>query len=48
MTAETPVVMSAAADKHVPSILQELGLAATPTGHRRVLAALAYLRESRR
>ncbi|HUA44576.1 MAG TPA: response regulator transcription factor [Solirubrobacteraceae bacterium] len=46
--AEALVVTSAAVEKHVTNIFQKLGLEAGPTGHRRVLAALAYLRESRR
>jgi DNA-binding NarL/FixJ family response regulator len=44
--AEALVVTSAAVEKHVTSIFQKLGLKTSPTGHRRVLAALAYLRES--
>jgi DNA-binding NarL/FixJ family response regulator len=44
--AEALVVTSAAVEKHVTSIFQKLGLQASPTGHRRVLAALAYLRQS--
>jgi DNA-binding NarL/FixJ family response regulator len=44
--AEALVVTTAAVEKHVTSIFQKLGLEASPTGHRRVLAALAYLRGS--
>jgi DNA-binding NarL/FixJ family response regulator len=46
--AEALVVTTAAVEKHVTSIFQKLGLDVGPTGHRRVLAALAYLRDSRR
>jgi len=46
--AEALVVTPAAVEKHVTSIFQKLGLETTATGHRRVLAALAYLRASRR
>jgi DNA-binding NarL/FixJ family response regulator len=46
--AEELVVSTAAVEKHVTSIFQKLGLGATPTGHRRVLAAITYLRESER
>ncbi|MBW8707341.1 Transcriptional regulatory protein DegU [Streptomyces sp. MBT84] len=46
--AETLVVTTAAVEKHVTNIFSKLGLDTSPTGHRRVLAALAYLRESRR
>ena len=45
--AEALVVTTAAVEKHVTSIFQKLGLENTPTGHRRVLAALTYLRDSR-
>jgi len=46
--AEELVVTSAAVEKHVTSIFQKLGLAASPTEHRRVLAALTYLRDPTR
>lgn len=42
------VVTTAAVEKHVTSIFAKLGLDPSPTGHRRVLATLAYLRESQR
>jgi DNA-binding NarL/FixJ family response regulator len=42
--AEALVVSTAAVEKHVTSIFQKLGLDASPTEHRRVLAALTYLR----
>jgi DNA-binding NarL/FixJ family response regulator len=45
--AEALTVTSAAIEKHVTSIFQKLDLEASPTGHRRVLAALTYLRDSR-
>ena len=44
--AEALVVTNAAVEKHVTTIFQKLGLDASPTGHRRVLATLAYLRDS--
>jgi DNA-binding NarL/FixJ family response regulator len=44
--AEALVVTNAAVEKHVTTIFQKLGLEAGPTQHRRVLAALAYLRDS--
>lgn len=44
--AEALVVTNAAVEKHVTTIFQKLGLDASPTEHRRVLAALAYLRNS--
>lgn len=44
--AEALVVTTAAVEKHVTSIFQKLGIDSTPTGHRRVLAALTYLRDS--
>ncbi|QGN35523.1 response regulator [Microlunatus sp. Gsoil 973] len=40
------VVTTAAVEKHVTSIFSKLGIDPGPTSHRRVLAALAYLRES--
>jgi DNA-binding NarL/FixJ family response regulator len=43
--AEQLVVTTAAVEKHVTGIFQKLGLDSTPTGHRRVLAALTYLRD---
>jgi DNA-binding NarL/FixJ family response regulator len=46
--AEALVVTSAAVEKHVTSIFQKLGLDASPTEHRRVLAALTYLRDPMR
>jgi DNA-binding NarL/FixJ family response regulator len=45
--AEALVVTPAAVEKHVTSIFHKLGLETDPTGHRRVLATLAYLREPR-
>jgi len=39
-------VTDAAVEKHVTAIFQKLGLAPTPTGHRRVQAVLAFLRET--
>ena len=44
--AESLFVSQAAVEKHVTAIFQKLGLGPTPTGHRRVLAVLAYLRGS--
>jgi DNA-binding NarL/FixJ family response regulator len=38
------VVTIAAVEKHVTSIFQKLGMPPTPSGHRRVLAVLTYLR----
>jgi DNA-binding NarL/FixJ family response regulator len=46
--AEALVVTSAAVEKHVTSIFHKLGLQTSPTDHRRVLAALTYLRDSAR
>jgi DNA-binding NarL/FixJ family response regulator len=45
--AQALVVTTAAVEKHVTSIFQKLGIDSAPTGHRRVLAALTYLRGSR-
>jgi DNA-binding NarL/FixJ family response regulator len=45
--AESLFVTDAAVEKHVTSIFNKLGLDQTPTAHRRVLAALTYLRGSR-
>jgi DNA-binding NarL/FixJ family response regulator len=44
--AQALVVTNAAVEKHVTTIFQKLGLDASPTEHRRVLAALAYLRDA--
>jgi DNA-binding NarL/FixJ family response regulator len=44
--AEDLVVTEAAVEKHVTSIFQKLELGPTSSGHRRVLAVLAYLRGS--
>jgi DNA-binding NarL/FixJ family response regulator len=46
--AEALVVTNAAVEKHVTSIFHKLGLEASPTEHRRVLAALTYLRDPSR
>jgi DNA-binding NarL/FixJ family response regulator len=46
--AEALVVSDAAVEKHVTSIFQKLKLDISPTEHRRVLAALTYLRDSTR
>jgi DNA-binding NarL/FixJ family response regulator len=46
--AEELVVTSAAVEKHVTSIFHKLGLETSPTDHRRVLAALTYMRDSTR
>jgi DNA-binding NarL/FixJ family response regulator len=45
--AESLFVTDAAVEKHVTNIFSKLGLDATPTAHRRVLAALTYLRGTR-
>jgi DNA-binding NarL/FixJ family response regulator len=46
--AEELYVTNAAVEKHITSIFYKLGLAAEPNAHRRVLAALTYLRGSER
>lgn len=46
--AEALVVSDAAVEKHVTGIFQKLQLDASPTEHRRVLAALTYLRDPAR
>ncbi len=45
--AESLLISTAAVEKHITSIFQKLGIASTPTGHRRVLAAVTYLQDSR-
>jgi DNA-binding NarL/FixJ family response regulator len=44
--AESLFVTEAAVEKHVTGIFQKLGLAPTPTEHRRVMAVLTYLRNA--
>ena len=46
--AQALLVSQAAVEKHVTSIFQKLKLDVSPTEHRRVLAALTYLRDSAR
>jgi DNA-binding NarL/FixJ family response regulator len=43
--AETLVITPSAVEKHVTSIFQKLGLESSPTEHRRVLAAVTYLKD---
>jgi DNA-binding NarL/FixJ family response regulator len=45
--ADSLFVSLAAVEKNVTSIFHKLGLPPTPSGHRRVLAVLAFLRDSR-
>jgi DNA-binding NarL/FixJ family response regulator len=45
--AESLVITEAAVEKHVTRIFNKLGLGQSNTGHRRVLAVLTYLRNSR-
>jgi DNA-binding NarL/FixJ family response regulator len=44
--AESLFVSEAAVEKHVSAIFRKLGIEASATGHRRVLAVVRYLRES--
>jgi DNA-binding NarL/FixJ family response regulator len=44
--AKALVVTMAAVEKHITNIFQKLGIDSTPTGHRRVLAARVYVRDS--
>jgi DNA-binding NarL/FixJ family response regulator len=46
--ADDLVVTEAAVEKHVTGIFHKLELGATPSGHRRVLAVLTYLRNAAR
>ena len=45
--ADDLVLSQAAIEKHVTAIMHKLGIGPTETGHRRVLAVLAYLRASK-
>ena len=45
--AEALFVSEAAVEKHVTAIFRKLGIEPTATDHRRVLAVVRYLRESR-
>jgi hypothetical protein len=45
--AETLLTSTAAGEKHITSFFQKLGIESTPKGHRRVLAAVTYLRGPR-
>jgi DNA-binding NarL/FixJ family response regulator len=42
--AEALLISTAAVEKHITSIFQKLGIEGTPKDHRRVLAAVTYLR----
>ncbi len=44
--AEALLISTAAVEKHVTSIFGKLGIESSPKGHRRVLAAVTYLRDS--
>jgi DNA-binding NarL/FixJ family response regulator len=44
--AEALMVTIATVENHVTNIFHKLGIETTPTGHRRVLATLTYLRDS--
>jgi DNA-binding NarL/FixJ family response regulator len=44
--ADALVVTTAAVEKHVTSIFHKLDLEASPTEHRRVVAALTYLKDA--
>jgi DNA-binding NarL/FixJ family response regulator len=44
--AEALVISNAAVEKHVTNIFNKLGLEPEPTAHRRVLAAVTYLRDA--
>jgi DNA-binding NarL/FixJ family response regulator len=46
--AEALVISNAAVEKRITSIFTALGLEPEPTEHRRVLAALTYINDSRR
>ena len=46
--AEALFVTPAAVEKHVTSIFHKLQLGASPNGHKRVLAAITYLRNAGR
>jgi DNA-binding NarL/FixJ family response regulator len=43
--AETLLISTAAVEKHITSIFQKLGIQSTPKDHRRVLAAVTYLKD---
>ena len=44
--AEALVISHAAVEKHITAIFNKLGLEPEPTAHRRVLAAVTYLRDT--